>query len=66
MTAAALVRAAGSTTAAYIPPSPCPQGTRPPREHHDPIATDRVVWFAVAVSAAQVRHLAAHFRARRL
>jgi hypothetical protein len=37
-----------------------------PVERHHPIPTDKLVLFAVAVSTARLRRLAAHFAERRL
>ena len=70
MTAAARGWAAGSPSdkprRCNKPPRSYPQGTRQPRDHHDPIAADKIVLFALAVSPARLPALAASYAERRL
>jgi hypothetical protein len=70
MTAATPGRAARSTSdhpgRCYKPPTPYPQDWPCPVERHHPIPTDKVVWFALAITSARLRRLVAHFAARRL
>jgi hypothetical protein len=47
---------------AAVSSPPLPHRQPPPLEVHDPIATDKLIWFEVRVPTWLLRRLAEHFR----